>query len=272
VRHRTEYAIEAFALGMFMVSASAVSLILDHPSSPVPHLLPDPFVRRMLGGVAMGLTAIALVYSPWGRRSGAHLNPAFTLTFWRLGKVAPADAAGYVAAQFLGAFGAMLMLKPLVGSWLDAPAVSWVTTRPGPLGTGAAFAAELAISFGLMTTVLVVSSRPRLARFTGVFGGLLVASYITIEAPLSGMSMNPARTLGPALISGVTDALWVYFTAPPLGMLAAAQLFVSMQGRHRIPCAKWHHDSRAACIHCGMRPQQATESASIPRGAAAIEN
>src|SRR5438132_13126949 len=100
--HWPEYFCEAAELGLFMISASLFTILLWHPSSPVPALIPNTFVRRMLTGIAMGGTAIALVFSPLGKRSGAHFNPAVTLTFWRLGKVKNWDAAFYVIAQFIG--------------------------------------------------------------------------------------------------------------------------------------------------------------------------
>ncbi|MGH9313675.1 MAG: aquaporin, partial [Vicinamibacterales bacterium] len=101
--HWPEYLIEAFALGAFLVSAAVFTVIIEHPASPVREGLGNPVFRRAVMGGAMGLTAAALIYSPWGRRSGAHMNPAVTLAFLRLGRVAPADAAAYVGAQFAGA-------------------------------------------------------------------------------------------------------------------------------------------------------------------------
>src|SRR5687767_11974542 len=101
-RHWPEYLIEAFLLGAFMVSALGVTALLEHPASPVRAALPEPLVRRRLVGCGMGATAVSLVYSPWGQRSGAHFNPALTLTFLRLGKIEPADACGYLLAQFAG--------------------------------------------------------------------------------------------------------------------------------------------------------------------------
>jgi aquaporin Z len=85
-----------------MISAGAFGTLLEFPESPVHQTIADPFRRRMLMGVAMGLTAVALIYSPWGQQSGAHLNPATTLTFWRLGKVPRWDALFYILAQFAG--------------------------------------------------------------------------------------------------------------------------------------------------------------------------
>src|SRR5262249_21295797 len=92
-RHWPEYLIEAAGLGLFMISASVFALVLFHPGSPAAGLA--PLARRMLMGVAMGLTAVGLIYSPWGQQSGAHFNPAVTLTFLRLGLVAPWDATFY---------------------------------------------------------------------------------------------------------------------------------------------------------------------------------
>jgi len=200
----------------------------------------------------MGLTLAAIVYSPIGRRSGAHMNPALTLTYLRLGKISSADAAAYVAAQFAGGIAGISAATWLLAGRTAHPSVNFIATMPGPGGAAAAFAAEAAISFGLMFLVLTVSNRVQLMRWTGVCAGLLVASYITFEAPLSGMSMNPARTLGPALLGGASRALWIYFTAPPLGMLAAAELFVRRHGTAAVLCAKLHHPTHGPCIfNCG---------------------
>jgi aquaporin Z len=85
--HLPEYLMEAAGLGLFMVSAGVFATLLEYPGSPVHRAVADPDLRRWLMGVAMGATAIAIVHSPWGRQSGAHLNPAVTLAFWRLGGV-----------------------------------------------------------------------------------------------------------------------------------------------------------------------------------------
>lgn len=93
---------EAAALGIFMVSACIVGVLLEYPASPVHGTLPEAVVRQTLGGIAMGLTAVGIISSPWGQRSGAHMNPALTLTFLSLAKIAPWDALFYVIAQFAG--------------------------------------------------------------------------------------------------------------------------------------------------------------------------
>jgi aquaporin Z len=210
--------------------------------------LPGALARRTLMGLAMGLTAVALIYSPWGRRSGAHLNPATTLTFWRLGKVATPDALAYAAAQVAGGIAGVLLAALVVGSPLAHPDVRYVATVPGAGGVAVAFVAELAITCVLMTVVLHVSNRPALARYTGLAAGALVALYITVEAPISGMSMNPARSLASALPAGAWDAFWIYLVAPPAGMLAAAEIYARRRGERAVYCAKLHHDRGGRCI------------------------
>jgi aquaporin Z len=244
--HWPEYLIEAALLGLFMISASFFTMLLEYPGSPAVAALPDPFVRRMLIGIAMGLTALVLVLSPIGKRSGAHFNPAVTLTFWRLGKVRTWDAVFYIIAQFLGGVAGVALVAAFVPRILAHPSVSYVATQPGAAGTGTAFAAECAICFVLMLTILNVSNHPRLARYTPFFAATLVATFITFEAPLSGTSMNPARTFGSAFVGQIWTALWIYFTAPVLAMQLAAVVYRST-GRV-VYCAKLHHHNGARCI------------------------
>lgn len=248
--HWPEYLIEAAGLGLFMVSAGAFGTLLEFPGSPLRQAIADPFTRRAMMGLAMGLTAIALIYSPWGKQSGAHFNPAVTLTFLRLGKVNPMDAAGYVLAQFVGGTIGVLLIRALLGSAFTAQPVLYVMTLPGPWGEGVALLAEVFVTFAMMMTVLLVSNTERLARYTGLFAGCLVATYITFEAPISGMSLNPARSFASAAPAGTWNQLWIYFVAPPLGMLAAAQVYLGWKGPRSVSCAKLHHQNDKRCIFC----------------------
>jgi aquaporin Z len=256
LRHNwPEYLIEAWALGTFMISAGLVATLLDYPGSPVHRAIADPTERRVLGGVAMGLTAMALIYSPWGQRSGAHMNPAITLTFLRLGKINRWDAAFFTVAQLAGGLLGVLVVAALLGSAFTAAPVSYAATMPGAYGPWVAFGAEVLISAVLVFTVLLVSSTPRIARLTGIAAGCLVATYISLEAPLSGMSMNPARSFASAAPGAMWESFWIYITAPLLGMLGGAQLFLSTQrARARATCAKLLHPANQRCIHCGYQP------------------
>src|SRR5215468_1253795 len=146
--HWPEYLIEAAGLALFMISAGAFGTLLEYPQSPVRGMLPDPLVRRALMGIAMGATAIGLIYSPWGRQSGAHFNPAVTLAFSRLGKVAPWDGVFYVIAQFVGGLAGVLAISAVLGNAFRRPPVEFVVTVPGS-----------AVSCGLMLAVLYTSCR-----------------------------------------------------------------------------------------------------------------
>ncbi len=257
-RHWPEYSIEAAGLGLFMIVAGFCVVLLEHPASPLSRGIPNPDLRRAIIGVAMGMTAVAIVYSPWGRQSGAHLNPAVTLTFLRLGKVAPIDALFYALAQFTGGAAGTLLVSAVLGDWFTLPPISAAATLPGTAGELAAFGAEVAIAFVLMSTVLAANASARLMRWTGICAGVLVALYIAFEAPLSGMSLNPARSVASAVPSGVWHGIWIYLTAPPIGMLLAAELHLRL-GR-RTPCAKLNHITNRRCIfHCDFAEMAAKE-------------
>ena len=255
MRHNwPEYLIEGGALGLFMVSAGVFATLFEYPHSPVHTAIASADLRRALIGVAMGLTAIALIYSPWGQRSGAHMNPAVTLTFLRLGKIHRWDAVFFIVAQFAGGTIGVLLVAALLGSAFTHAPVSYAATIPGSGGPWVAFFAEALISLVLIFTVLVVSGTPRIARFTGVVAGCLVAAYITFEAPFSGMSMNPARSFASAAPALMWQGFWIYVIAPVLGMLAGAQLFLLVRGREQLACAKLIHPDNQRCIHCGHQP------------------
>jgi aquaporin Z len=250
-QHWPEYLCEAACLGGFMISAGVFTALLEYPGSPVHNAIPNDSVRLGLNGVAMGLTAIAIIYSPFGARSGAHMNPAVTWTFFRLGKVKPWDAVFYPIFQTLGGVSGVLLVKVVLGRIFTDSPVNYVVTVPGKAGIVTAFIAEATMAGGMMLMVLFMTNTPKLARFTGLFGGTLVFLYIMFEAPLSGMSINPARTVASALPSGIWTAVWIYFVAPIGGMLLAVEIYRFLRKGTRVTCAKWNHDPRQRCIFCG---------------------
>jgi len=141
-----------------------------------------------------------------------------------------------------------MLVVALLGPAFVAPPVGAVATLPGPGGLAVAFTCELAISFALVLMVLTLGSYPRLTRYTGFFVGAALFLYITFEAPLSGMSMNPARTFGSAVAAHNYQALWIYFTAPLAGMLVAAEVHLRLARTARAGCAKVVH--AFPCIFC----------------------
>lgn len=263
--HWPEYVIEAGGLGLFMVAAGLFGTLLEAPASPIHQAIADPVIRRVLMGLAMGSTGILLVYSRWGMRSGAHFNPAFTYAFYRLGKIEPEDAAFYVLAQFIGAVAGVIAVDLAIGRPFEDPPVRFVGTFPGG-GAILAFLAEIIIAGLLMTVVLHATNRRRLNRYTGLFTGSLVALYITIESPISGMSLNPARSFGSLAVAGLWESLWIYFLAPPIGMLLAAAVYRGRRGR-KVFCAKIHHDNEERCIfRCGYGGSFASTAGAAPSG------
>lgn len=246
--HWPEYAIEASLLGTFMVCACVAVALFEHPSSTIRGRVQSVILRRAMVGMLMGLTAVALIYSPPGQRSGAHMNPGTTLTFLLLGKVRLLDAAFFVFAQFAGAFTGVFIARALLRRFVSHESVNFAATLPGVSGLRAAWIAEFTIAFLMMSMVLWSSNYSPTAPYTGVFAGIMVAAFIAIEAPYSGMSMNPARTLGSALHARNFRGLWIYFTAPPLAMLIAALLYIGVRGQQRVFCAKLQHPHAAPCI------------------------
>jgi aquaporin Z len=254
--HWPEYLMESGESGLYLFSACAFSTLLWHPGSPLQQYLPSDAVRRMWMGLAMGVTIIAIVLSPWGKQSGAHFNPAVTFTFHRLGKVELWDTVFYCAGQFLGAVVGVALASLVLRGAPMHKAVHYAATLPGIYGDSIAFVAELAISFILMSAILFASNHRTLSLYTHYFAAVLVAAYIAFESPISGMSTNPARTFGPALYGRYWHGLWIYFIAPPIGMLAAAEVFLSAREGKPSYCAKLHHHNDKRCIfrHSGPDP------------------
>jgi aquaporin Z len=243
------WAADGLLLGLFMVSVGIFAGLIFSPASPAAGVFTSDTQRALAMGAAMGATLIALVYSPLGAFSGAHMNPAVTVAFLRLGRIRPFDAAGYIAAQIIGGLLGAVAIGAAVGPAFTGEPVRWAATTPGPFGVAAAFAAEFGMTLVLMLTVLTASNHARTARWTGLIAAALVTLYITFESPVSGMSMNPARTLASALPSGIFDAIWIYFTAPFAGMLAAAELFARLRCFPAAHCCKLNHEG--PCLHCG---------------------
>ncbi len=245
--HWVLYFFEALELAIFMISACVFTVFLFDPAYPAFHLFPSSVFRRVLMGIAMGITAVLIIRSPMGKRSGAHFNPAITITYFRLGKVAPRDAAFYVLFQFFGGLLGVGIASLAFGHTLADPSVEYAITIPGRWGIWAAFCAEFFMAGLLMAVVLWMTNHPSLATYTSYVVGILIAIYILVFAPVSGFSINPARTVGSAVFANVWTAVWLYFVAPMLGMLGAAELYVRSHGSDRILCAKLHPDRQYPC-------------------------
>jgi aquaporin Z len=255
------YAMDGALLGLFMISACVSVVAVEHPASPIRALIGSDLARRALVGLAMGITAVTLIYSRWGKRSGAFLNPALILCLLRLGKLEPRAALGYIVAQFLGASLGVAACSWSFHAWLSHPAVNYLLTEPGAAGAAVAWLGELGIGFLMLSTVMTVNRAPRWAPYSGGFAAALVALFITFEAPLSGMSLNPARSFASAVVAGSFRFFWIYLSAPTLGMLLGVELQRRLEARHARLCGKLNHSETVACfVRCNCLERTRSKS------------
>ena len=227
-RHWPHYLVEAGGLMLFLVVSGVTAVAFQHPDSVVARALgPHEWVQRTAMGLVMGGLIVGMAYSPWGKRSGAHFNPAITLGFWQLGHIRTPDAVWYVLAQFGGALVAGFGMHRLLAPWFSHPRIHHNTTRPIDAAHGWAIAlgAEVLISSLLMLGLLWALHSARRKKWVGAVAGLLLAVFVTIESPLSGMSLNPARTLGTAAAAGEWRGVWLYFVGPLAAMWATAEAY-----------------------------------------------
>ena len=219
------YCYEALGLGIFMFSAGFFDAIIDHPGLPVRQHISSALIRRFLIGLSMGLTALFILNSSFGKRSGAFINPAVTIVQWCLGKISTSNAIFYCLFQFIGGSLGMLAICLLMPKLMQDPAINYIVTVPGNEGVLIAFILEFLISFLLIVVVLFSSADKKLSRYTALFVAILITLFITFEAPFSGMSMNPARTFASAILANQWTNFWLYCTAPVLGMLVGGWCF-----------------------------------------------
>ena len=225
------YLQEALGLGLFMASACFFSAMLFSEKSSWYFIIPNLMVKDAVMGIAMGSTAIFIFYSPLTAPSGSQINPAVTLTFLRIGKMCRYDALFFGLFQIIGGTVAVYIMRLLMGSILiDAPVNSAVTV-PGKFGATWALITEFIIAFVTMTMVLFVSNNDKLKKFTRIFAGCLVCTWVIVAGPISGFGMNPARSLASALPANTWTAFWIYLFIPIAGMLLAAEVYLLSQRR-----------------------------------------
>ncbi len=245
--HWREFLMEGAEIGGLMLSICFFGALLYSSKSPLRYLALSPPANSALMGTAIALTTYMIIRSPFGRRSGAHFNPAITVSFLWLGRIRRWDAACYVAAQFVGGVMGVLIAQQLFGAQLSETSVRYLVTVPGSYGEGTAFLAELMLSALLMGVVLYAANHRLLNRLSPIFVSLLTIFYYTACPSISGFSVNPARTFSSALFAWIWQGIWIYFTAPCLGMLTAAGMYIAAIGGDRVYCAKVFHDVRSTC-------------------------
>jgi len=203
--------------------------------------------RPFAMGAGVSAATVLLIRSRFGRRTGAHLNPAVTLAYYYLRRVHRWDAAFYAASQFLGAVSGMWLARSMLGGRLAHPPVCYAVTTPGSEGEVIAFLAEWSLSALLMGIVLFAANHKTLVRYSPFAVGVLTILYYGFCASLSGFSVNPARSFASAVFAWIWHGLWIYFVAPVGGAVSAAALYARLLGRDHVYCAKVFHDTKSTC-------------------------
>ncbi|MBV9272417.1 MAG: aquaporin [Verrucomicrobia bacterium] len=243
----SEYFAEAFgtAFNLFVgLSAGVVNFSSD---LPVARLIPSNSLRLLLTGLVFAGSGSLFAISPLGKLSGAHINPSVSLAFFARGKMHPEDLAGYLGGQFLGG---------LAGAWL---LVAFWGARAGNIHNGITapgagypiwfvFFTEFGMTLALVLAIFAFLSAEELMRWTPLMTWFLVAAMVWLAAPVSGTSLNPARSFGPSLVNWFWASQWLYWVAPPTGGLMAALLFHFLRGNRRLLTAKLFHAPDYRCI------------------------
>jgi aquaporin Z len=205
--------------------------------SPMERMVPSVVLRQIMTGFLFGCVGAMITLSTIGKESGAHINPAVTLAFWLFQKLDARTALGYVIAQLLGAVVGSL---PLVGWGAMGRSVAFGATTPGKgYSIETVLMGEAVTTFALVAGLCVFIGFRHLRPFTPFMIPFLYAVMVPLEASISGTSTNPARTFGPALISGQWEGWWVYWAGPLTGTLVAVLVCSSLA--RRIEVAKLYH-------------------------------
>jgi aquaporin Z len=239
--HAAEWAAEAWGTAILVLGGLSAVCLDFGPHSWVAAHTPSVSLRLLITGLLFAGTGSLVAVSPLGRLSGAHLNPVVTLAFRITGRVHEHDLIGYVAAQALGAIAGTVLVRAV---WGDvATTIGDGLTRPAASTPAVSAVAIEALMTGiLVATILGFLAHRRLAAWTPVAVWIVVALLVWRGAPYTGTSLNPARSLGPALVAWNLGDLWIYFVGPALGAVAVA--LVAAQLRMRPLTAKLCHDWR----------------------------
>ncbi|MBW4444930.1 MAG: aquaporin [Plectolyngbya sp. WJT66-NPBG17] len=239
--HWAEYLAELVGTA-FNIFIGLSAVVFDFGQGlPMEHLIPNRSIRLLITGLIYSGSGALFAISPLGKLSGAHINPSVTLAFWVHEKMQRQDAVGYIVAQFLGStLGAILLV--LVWGKYAASVTNGMTLPGAGYALWFVFLAEVFMTSLLVLSIFLFVSNHRLMRWTPLMTWLLVAAMVWLGAPISGTSLNSARSIGPALVTGLWRDQWLYCTAPPLGALLAVAIFRQLSmGKRDVLSGKLFH-------------------------------
>jgi aquaporin Z len=239
--HWEEYTAELVGTSFNIFVGLSAAIFNFGQGLPMENLIPDKSIRLLITGLISAGSGTLFAISPLGKLSGGHINSSVTLAFWAHGKMHLQDAVGYIIAQFMGAILGAILIASVWGKY--AGSVYNGMTFPGAgYALWFVFVAEVFITFLLVLSIFLFVSNHCLMRWTPLMTWLLVAAIVWQEAPISGTSLNPARSMGPAFVTGLWRDQWLYCIAPPLGALLAVAMFrvLSMGRRDVLSCKLFH--------------------------------
>jgi aquaporin Z len=211
-------------------------------------------VKYLAIGLFFAMGLVIVVYSPLGKRSGAHVNPAVTIAFWLNGLMSGIDTLCYIVAQFAGA---------VLGAWFAFTLFDWnnlaaALALPGVGSSGVlVFFIEFIIVFAMIIAIFTFISSGKTGRFTGIAVGIYIVLVTVLFAAISGAGLNPARNLGPAVLLLNFDYIWIYFAASVLAAFAAYGLFRGATQGTQPVCCKLCYKTEGQCLfkcNCEFKP------------------
>ena len=210
---------EAIGTALLVLVGLSLVIFMFGVGTPVARLIPSEGLRRLITGFLFGSAGALIALSPVGKVSGAHINPAVTLGFRLMGKLDLRTTAGYIVAQLIGA---VVGSVPLLVWGAMGRSVAFGATLPGSgISASTALLGEAITTFTMVALLAVFLGFRKIRPFTPAIFPPLYAIMVWIESPISGTSTNPARSLGPSVISGQWEGWWIYWIGPVAGMLLA---------------------------------------------------
>jgi aquaporin Z len=215
----------AEAIGTALLLFFGLNIVIFNwgDGSVVARLIPSELFRTILTGFMFGCVGCLVALSPVGKISGAHINPAVSIAFWLRGKMKTNAMIGYIAGQMIGA---VIGCFPLLFIWgQQGSSIQYGITLPGQRGVGAALLSEVLATTCLIVYLYIFIGRKRLRNYTPYGIPILYSILNIFFASPSGDSTNPARSFGPAVITGNFSYYWLYWAAPIIGVLIVTALF-----------------------------------------------
>jgi aquaporin Z len=210
---------ELIGTGLLVLVGLSLVIFMFGTGTPMARLIPSEGLRRLITGFLFGTTGTLIALSPVGMRSGAHINPVVTLAFRLMGKLDLRTTIGYILAQLSGA---ILGALPLFVWGSMGRSVAFGATLPGEgYAIQTVLLGEVITTFAMVVGLCVFLGFRGIRPFTPAIFPPLYAFMVWAESPISGTSTNPARSLGPAIISGQWENWWIYFVGPVIGSIAA---------------------------------------------------